>query len=280
MILSFHPCYSGDRYINPGGRALTEDDIAAIGSSTLVILPQACREDLYRAARERGPAVFPDLRTRFEYPGKTGQVRLFRETGTPHPESFLYADTADFCRQAPDPVAAGQLAFPLVFKFDGSDEGRGVFRADDRDELTRLLERAARFEATGQHGFLLQEHIETGGWVLRVCVIYSTVTAYWKKRADSQKFAVSLADGADIDRSAYPELRQEGIAAVQQFCRQTGINLAGFDLLFAGMRPASPPLLLEINYYFGRRGLGGSEQYYHLITREIEKWVNDHRDRP
>ena len=119
-----------------------------------------------------------------------------------------------------------------------------------------------------------------GGWVLRVCVIYSTVVAYWKKRSDPETFAVNLADGADIDRTAHPELRQRGIAAVQRLCRQTGINLAGFDLLFAGMRPDSPALLLEINYYFGRRGLGGSEQYYHLITREIEKWVNDHRDRP
>ncbi|MFP4040277.1 MAG: RimK family alpha-L-glutamate ligase [Desulfosudaceae bacterium] len=278
MIVSFHPCFSGDRHINTGDRALTEDDLAAIKNSSMVILPQACRRDLFQAARKYAGAVFPDLRTRFDYPGKTGQIRLFRETGTPHPRSFVYPDTAAFRQDPANPIVAGGISFPLVFKFDWSDEGRGVFRADDRKTLERILLQAEQAEATGQKGFVIQEYIETRGRVLRVCVINTAVIAYWKKRLDPDEFAVNLAGNAVIDRTSYPELRRRGVAAVQTFCRRTGINLAGFDLLFDGLKPDSTPLLLEINYYFGRRGLGGSERYYHLLNREIDKWVNDHRD--
>jgi len=33
-------------------------------------------------------------------------------------------------------------------------------------------------------------------------------------------------------------------------------------------------LFLEINYFFGRKGLGGSEAYYKLLQQEIDRWIN------
>jgi ribosomal protein S6--L-glutamate ligase len=32
-------------------------------------------------------------------------------------------------------------------------------------------------------------------------------------------------------------------------------------------------MLLEINYFFGRRGLGGSEAYYKILLAEIQVWL-------
>jgi ribosomal protein S6--L-glutamate ligase len=32
-------------------------------------------------------------------------------------------------------------------------------------------------------------------------------------------------------------------------------------------------MLLEINYFFGRRGLGGSEAYYLILLEEIQSWI-------
>jgi ribosomal protein S6--L-glutamate ligase len=31
--------------------------------------------------------------------------------------------------------------------------------------------------------------------------------------------------------------------------------------------------MLEINYFFGRRGLGGSEPFYRIFTEEVDKWL-------
>jgi ribosomal protein S6--L-glutamate ligase len=61
---------------------------------------------------------------------------------------------------------------------------------------------------------------------------------------------------------------------VKAFCSRTGINLAGFDLLFSSRGKSRLPLFLEINYYFGRRGLGGSERFYEILIAEIEKWID------
>jgi len=49
--------------------------------------------------------------------------------------------------------------------------------------------------------------------------------------------------------------------------------MAGFDLLFSSERKNRTPLFLEINYYFGRRGLGGSERFYEILNTEITKWL-------
>jgi ribosomal protein S6--L-glutamate ligase len=31
--------------------------------------------------------------------------------------------------------------------------------------------------------------------------------------------------------------------------------------------------MLEINYFFGRTGLGGSDGYYRLFEAEVDKWL-------
>jgi ribosomal protein S6--L-glutamate ligase len=277
MILSFHPCFSGDRFINCGGRNLTADDISAIKQASAVILPQACRRDLYEAAVTHCVRVFPDFDRKFRYPGKSGQIRLFRETGTPHPETRLFADTADFYNRIKDLQAPG-FDFPVVLKLNGADEGHGVFPAKTPADLAPFLELAAGAEKRGDPGFLVQDFIETGGRVLRVCVIYKTIKAYWRVGRDPGDFRVNIARGAAIDHTTRPDLMAQGIRAVRRFCDETGINLAGFDLIFSSTGGNEPPLFLEINYYFGRRGLGGTRAYYQLLTQAVEQWLTDQKE--
>ena len=278
MILSFHPCFAGDRFINCGGRRLTDDDLAAIRNAWAVILPQACKHELYQAAVTRCGRVFPDFDKKFAFPGKTGQIALFRRTGTPHPETRTFSGTAAYYAGVEKPDPAPDLGFPLVVKLNGADEGHGVFLARTAEELEGCLGLAARAERSGETGFLLQRYIETGGRVLRVCVIYKTIVTYWRVSRDPADFRINLSRGAAVDQTSFPALRERGAAAVEAFCRQTGVNLAGFDLVFPVDDPVSPPLFLEINYYFGRRGLGGTENYYRILTREIEQWLTDQKN--
>ena len=104
------------------------------------------------------------------------------------------------------------------------------------------------------------------------------IKSYWRIQARATQFQANLKTGALIDPDGDPELQAAAIAVTRRFGRQTGINLAGFDFLFntAAIDTGKiQPLFLEINYFFGRRGLGGSEAFYRLLESEIEKWLEN-----
>ena len=54
---------------------------------------------------------------------------------------------------------------------------------------------------------------------------------------------------------------------------KTGINLAGFDVIFSSENGDPDAMVLEINYFFGRKGLGGSENYYRILLEEMRNWL-------
>ena len=101
------------------------------------------------------------------------------------------------------------------------------------------------------------------------------VFSYWRVQQDSSDFLANLKAGAVIDDTLHPGLQQVGRTVVSDFCAKTGINLAGFDLLFPEDDKTSTPLFLEINYFFGRRGLGGSARYYELVEEAIRTWLRE-----
>lgn len=273
MIVSFHPCYEADANILCAGRQPDNKDRMAIRSADAVILPQGCPEALYRMARKECAHVFPDYDVRFQYPGKTGQAKLFQACSVSHPQTWVFANTAQFKRCGNVAVDAG---FPLVLKLDWGGEGDTVFLLKDVVDLKDALSRVDAYERTGQKGFVLQQFIPASHRTLRVVVIGRTQKAYWRVQKTPFSFGTSVAKGATIDEDSDPVLRQKGIFFVRDFCRQTKINLAGFDLLFDETEPAQKkpqPLLLEINYFFGRTGLGGSEAFYSMLQTQINAWL-------
>jgi ribosomal protein S6--L-glutamate ligase len=271
MILSFHPCFTGHRNINCAGRSPDEDDLAAILSAGAVVLPQGCSHHLYEMARQNCRHVFPNYDARFQYPGKTGQAKLFSRSEAVYPKTVVYRTTRDFMARHGHSFECLPFEYPFVFKFDWGGEGETVFFVASFSKLQHIIGLAAVYEKSGQTGFLLQEYIPAQSRSLRVVVIGETTVSYWRESSNEDTFHASLSKGATIDAEADPSGRQTAVRAVRKFCNRTGINLAGFDLLFAETR--QPPYFLEINYFFGRQGLGGSEAYYKLLYREIEKWL-------
>ena len=61
----------------------------------------------------------------------------------------------------------------------------------------------------------------------------------------------------------------------EDFCSKTGINLAAFDVLFDRSQPEPEPLLSEINFLFGRKGLGGSPRFYELLNQAVQQWARE-----
>lgn len=268
MILSFHPLIRGDANICCAGRAPGPAEVAAIRRARAVVVPQGCPEPLYRAARAHCAHVFPNYDARFAFPGKIGQARLFQAIDAPHPRSEIFETVEAFERQY---GASGYGRFPVVFKFDWGGEGETVFLARSPMDLSALLARAIACEQTGQRGFLLQEYIPCGGRSLRVAVIGRRTVSYWRVHPEAA-FQTGLSHGAHVDAVSDPHLRRLGENEVALFCRRTGINLAGIDVLF-GSGSVDRPALLEINYFFGRIGLGGSEAFYRVLRREVRSWI-------
>jgi ribosomal protein S6--L-glutamate ligase len=107
-----------------------------------------------------------------------------------------------------------------------------------------------------------------------VTIIGQTIISYWRIQPDIESFTSNIAKGALIDFDTDPELQKKAVKSVKDFCLRTGIDLAGFDILFSSGGGVSTPLFLEINYFFGRRGLGGSENFYGILNREIVQWID------
>ncbi len=273
MILSFHPLYEADKNILCAGRPPNTDDAQAAAEAEAIILPQGCRRDLYELVHKNCQLVFPNYDARFAYQGKMGQIALFKRFGVPHPESMVFTDTGVFRRRIKRIPVDLPFGLPCVFKFDWGGGGDTVYPVDSEERLMALLDAAAAFERSGQKGFLLQEMIAAGSRSLRVVVIGQKYLSYWRVQPKRGGFWTGVAHGAQIDAAIDPGLQALAISAVRDFCRQTGINLAGFDVLFEE-KPATPQMyFLEINFFFGRLGLGGSEAFYKILIGEIDNWL-------
>jgi ribosomal protein S6--L-glutamate ligase len=224
-------------------------------------------------AKDNCKHVFPNYEARFNYPGKIGQMQLFQKSGTAHPHAEIYPSLNDFKQQygmKPKEIA---FTLPCVSKFDWGGEGETVYLINSLDDLKEVLRRAAVFENSGQRGFLLQEYVPTQGKTLRVVIIGQTIISYWRIQPNTEGFMSSVSRGARIDAALEPQRQKVARVFIKNFCNKTDINLAGFDVIFAPVKKYIKPLLLEINYFFGRKGLGGSDAYYEILSKEIKVWL-------
>jgi ribosomal protein S6--L-glutamate ligase len=275
--LSFHPLYEGDHNILCAGRDPDQTDLVAIKAADAVILPQGCQKSLYAMSTANCRYVFPNYHARFNYPGKIGQTHLFKETGVAHPQTETFENMQAFVDRYGDMPAKAGFDFPFVAKFDWGGEGENVLCIQTEEQFQNFQLQAIRYERTGQAGFLLQELIAAQSRVLRVTVIGHNIVSYWRTQPDNDAFYANISKGALIDAEADPSLQAAGVMTTRFFCQKNGINLAGFDFLFSSQALAEgivEPLFLEINYFFGRKGLGGSERYYALLQKAIQKWVD------
>ena len=276
MILSFHPIITADKNIICAGRDPGEKEYEAVRQADAIILPQGCRQTLYELVIAHCPHVFPDYHAKFEFPGKIGQSKLFASFDLPHPRTEAFSSLEDFSLKTGYTRQKLNFDLPFVFKFDWGGEGDTVLRIDSMAEFDNIIQRAASCERTGQYGFLIQEFIPApDNRSLRVVAIGQKRIAYWRISTNPDRFGTALSKGAIIDTHSDPEMQVAGIEVVDRLCEKTGINLAGIDLIFPIASDTPQPLLLEINYFFGRIGIGGSQRYYEILESEVRKWLKD-----
>lgn len=242
------------------GREAGRREARAIRAASAVLLPQGRHKSLYMLCREFGRPVFPNYEARYERPGKLGDIRLFRELGLPHPATEIF-DADESC-----PGAYWEaLAYPVVVKGDTGGEGSGVFLAESPMQARRIVSMIQG----AREGFLVQEFVPGSGRTLRVAVLDRALEAYWRAPPEGAGFGAGVAAGAVIDKDSDPDLRAAGAGLTATLCEKSGIDLAGVDVIFRG----EEPLLLEVNYYFGRKGLGGNQAYYEKLQAAADAWI-------
>jgi ribosomal protein S6--L-glutamate ligase len=272
IIVSFHPCFTAEHQIILGDRKLASKDHRWIRRADAIILPQGGPRELYMACRDSGAQVFPNYNMRLRYPGKLGQTVLFEEFHLRHPATKAWS-SADEMRGF---VRSGGMLphpFPFLIKADESHEGEGIFLITDPGALEFVLENLRAWEKTGQSGFITQEMVQTGGNVLRVVILGRQTIAYWKRPDDPSESVITVSRNARVDRWWRKDLQKKGRFEARRISKKTGIDLAAVDFVFSMRDPDPQPLCLEINYYFGRRGLGGSLNYYRLLHDAIKEWL-------
>ncbi len=275
MILSFHPRVKGDVNLRLTLKGLFSDkEIRLIGSAHATVVTQSIKAHQYAFCRRHCANLFPDYTHRFGFEGKCGNIQLFRKFNAPHPETTCY-ESVKYFRQRHFENQEPLMPFPFVLKGDRGGGGWAIFLIENEHDLMTGLEVLADeyFHATKR--FIAQAYVPHGGRDLRVVVIGRITRAYWRCQYKPGEFRNNVGRGAVINHDLDPELRNEGIHCVENFCSKTGINLAAFDVLFDRSQPAPKPLLSEINFLFGRKGLGGSSRFYGLLNEAVGQWIGE-----
>ena len=273
MILSFHPCINADVNLIVAGRAPGPEEKTLIKRAYAVILPQGVRRDLYDLCLNYCSRVFPNYDHRFRYPGKVGDTLLFRTVGIPHPKTFVFGSVDDYLKRFPPEQDRFPFSSPFILKGNESGEGQMVFKIHDLEQLGTYLKQFSAMEKSGTQGFIIQQWIDHGGRDVRVLILHDQLSSYWRVQSDPQQFRTNIRAGGIIDRHSDLNLLRKAESIVHRLCQHTGINLAGIDVMFDKNDISEQPLLLEINYWFGRRFFGSSEAYYAILKEAVKRWL-------
>jgi ribosomal protein S6--L-glutamate ligase len=272
-VLSMHPVIEGDTFYWDRG-IWDQDLVEEIRNARAVILPQTVQREMYGLCKRLCPNVFPNYDLRFQWEGKVGDSLLFWTYGVPHPQTFVYPRVETLLGDHPfmDHSFPGLPQFPFVLKGAQGGEGKQIWLIENEDQLKERIDHLKKLELQGSFGFVIQQFFVNLQRDLRVVIIGDQVSSYWRK---SEGFRHNLAQGGEIDAESDPDLQASGRDAVLKLSKRTGINLAAFDLVFpTGSRE---PFFLEINYTFGRSGLGGTAGFQKCLRLAVDKWLQETR---
>lgn len=232
-----------------------------IGRAAGVLVPRYILPGRYEAISKLTEHCFPRLSAKHDYTGKSRQIRLFRELDIRHPESLLFDNSAELLRYFNEHGVPWE--YPVVLKGDLGGGGSGVFPIYRPEDVTRHI-----VKIPAEQPVLLQRFIEHGGRDLRV-VTYGRDFAVSYFRVGGGQFYNNVCRGGRMDHEGWPEQQARGIEASQALCRRAGIDIAGFDLMFPD---EEEPVFIEINFNFGRKGLGGTPGHRKYEREAVMKW--------
>ena len=266
-VVSFNPWIEGRWNFFPF-TGLTPEVLSALESAEAVIFPPTVQPELYYFVRRLGKPVFPNYDLRFTFPGKIGQVLLFRTLGLPYPETIC---VPRICAFGPHPgaVKISLPDYPWVVKGNHGHEGREIFLVENPQDWEEVFSELRRWEAGGRYGFLIQEYLPWE-YDLRIVVIGRRKLVFWRRGG----FRKNLVQEGEPVSCPDPRLEEKALSLVEDLCSRTGFNLVAVDLLF---QPEEGKVFLnELNFVFGLRLLGGEAGFRTYLESAVTEFICKH----
>lgn len=272
VIVNYHPGLKADHnLLLASRRPLDRRDYLAVARAAAVLLPQVCRPDLYALVASLNKPHFPRPAVHLCLDGKVGNHLLFRHLGLPQPRTLVFADLGQAAQAwLQGRVAAAGMQAPLVAKGAGGGQGRNVFLVHSPEELLGLAGRLETHCFQGPAGLVMQERVPLPGRDARVVVVGQEVDSFWRLAPSREAFFTSLSQGGQVDRAGWPGQMAQAIALVRRLQALAGLDMAGVDVL---VPEGAPPLLLEINFYFGRNAHGGTAGLRRVHLKAARQWL-------
>ena len=261
MIVSFLPTFSADLNFFQF-EPLNEGLLKCLCRAKAVVFPPTISPEIYFFVKNAGVPVFPEYTLRFLYPGKIGQILLFKALGLPHPETTI---VPRLCGMEENPYERSlALRFPLVLKGNLGNEGSEIFLIKTEEEFKKVIKKVKAWERSGRFGFLLQEYIPTE-FDARAVVIGEKVLIFFRRGG----FKKNLAQGGEIIPCPKKGLKKKVYELTLEITAKTEFNLVAIDFLFKN----DEPLVNEFNFVFGRRGIG-ERTYQHYLKKAIKSFIS------
>lgn len=133
--------------------------------------------------------------------------------------------------------------FPVILKGSGGDRGTRVFKADNLEELEKLVRDLRKSETEEGKRYMLQEYIPNDG-DYRVLVLGKTVLGVMKRSSQKkEEFRNNYSAGGKVEVADLPEEIKDLAVKAADVC---GLWVAGVDVAFRDF-DRSKPVIWEVN---------------------------------
>jgi RimK family alpha-L-glutamate ligase len=154
-----------------------------------------------------------------------------------------YSEKPPFLREEVPQSGTGGFIFPIIIKGSGGDRGTRVFKADNLEQLEKLVRDLRKSETEEGRRYMLQEFIPNDG-DFRVLVLGEKVLGVMKRSSQSvAEFKNNYSAGGKVELAELPEeIKQLAIKAA----KVCGLAVAGVDVVFRN-NDLSQPIIWEVN---------------------------------
>jgi ribosomal protein S6--L-glutamate ligase len=133
--------------------------------------------------------------------------------------------------------------FPVILKGSGGDRGTRVFKADNLEELEKLVRDLRKSETEGGKRYMLQEFIPNDG-DYRVLVLGEKVLGVMKRSSQSEdEFKNNYSAGGKVEVADLPEEVKQLAIKAAKVC---GLAVAGVDVACRD-NDLKKPVIWEVN---------------------------------
>ena len=180
---------------------------------------------------------------------KAWQMLVLKEAGIEVPKTvygslwYLYEQMK---KPFPDPSldrAGNNFQFPIIIKGSGGDRGTRVFKANNLEEMEKLVRDLRKSETEEGRRYMLQEYIPNDG-DYRVLVLGEKVLGVMKRSSQSvAEFKNNYSAGGKVEVADLPEEIKQLAVKAAKVC---GLAVAGVDVAFRD-NDLKKPIIWEVN---------------------------------